>query len=182
MKCGSPISNGMSMNVSSRFGVPFGSMVYRLRQMPSTGRLTEKCAATWASLLGTLSVYHGIKLKNCQAGMRISFLRRDDDRGRPLELLSSISCKCFFSSKASGVLRAYLWLKMLSARRRPSRSGRLGVVGVAGSIAVGVATSGDSGPHSSRVSMWMVSVFSGSLSTHDPSLDLIEAIVFCRCR
>lgn len=70
--------------------VPLGSIEYRLRQMPSIGRVEEKCSATCASLLGCSVVYHAsrgqwlhanldeqhlrIRLKNCQAGITTSFL------------------------------------------------------------------------------------------------------------
>lgn len=61
------------MYVPKRIGRPF-LKEYRFRQSPSTGRFEEKCAATCASLEGVLSVYHGIRLKNCHPGIMTVFL------------------------------------------------------------------------------------------------------------
>lgn len=109
-----------------------------------------------------------------------SFRRRDADRGRPEELLSSISSRCFFSSNRSLSLGVpwivYLSVNMLSPRRRPE-IGLTGEMGEGGPNVVGVATSGVSGPDSSTVSICMISFFSLS----EVAL-WMDGRVFWRCK
>lgn len=124
-----------------------------------------------------------MRLKNCHAGIRTSFLRSDAERGRPLELLFNISSKCFFSSNFLSSVFLNLWLKILSARRRPSRDGLTGDRGdFDGSIDTGVEDIGDSGLDNSTLSTWIVSFFSRSRSSVFWVADLTELIVFCLCR